>query len=263
MMRSIIRWTLWQRRWSIFWWSTGITALVFFTMVFYPTIRDQAAELNKSLSLGSGTEALFGGTDFFSPLGYLNSQLIYFSLPMLLAILAIGLGTSLIGREESSGSIESLLSRPISRGRLLVSKALAGTLIVFIVTLISSLATLAMCKVVDLGLPYGNIAAACFACFMLVLSFGALAFMITSTGRGRAAALGITVVYAFGGYLVGSLTSSVEWLKHPALLFPYHYYRTADILAGKFDWSSIAFFAIFTLACGLIAWLSFRHRDIV
>jgi hypothetical protein len=71
---------------------------------------------------------------------------------------------------------------------------------------------------------------------MLVMTFGALAFLLTATGRGRAAALGIAVVYGFGGYLVSSLASSVEWLKHPALLFPYHYYRTADILAGKFDW---------------------------
>jgi ABC-2 type transport system permease protein len=261
-MRSVIRWTLWQRRWSIFWWSFGVAMLVLFTMAFYPTIHDQAAQLNQSLKLGSSTEALFGGTDFFSPLGYLNSQIMYFTLPLILAILSIGLGTSLIGREESSGSIESLLARPISRGKLITAKALSGISITLIVTLIVSLITILMCKIVNLGVPYGNIAAACFACFMLVITFGALAFLLTATGRGRAAALGIAVVYGFGGYLVSSLASSVEWLKHPALLFPYHYYRTADILAGKFAWSSIAFFAIFTLACGLLAWLSFRRRDL-
>jgi len=261
-MRPVIRWTLWQRRWGVFWWSLGVTALVAFTMAFYPTIRDQAAELNKNLSLGSSTQALFGGTDFFSPLGYLNSQLIYFTLPLLLAILAIGLGTSLVGREESNGSIESLLATPISRGRLLTGKAFAGMGVICAVTLVATMVILVMCQIVHLGLPLGNIAAACFACFMLVLTYGSLAFLLTATGRGRAAALGIAVVYAIGGYLVSSLSSSVHWLERISVIFPYHYYRTADILAGRFDWSSIVFFALFTLTCGLLAWLSFRRRDI-
>jgi len=261
-MGAIIRWTLWQRRWSIFWWSLGVTVLVAFTLAFYPTIRDQAAQLNQSFDLGSSTEALFGGTDFFSPLGYLNSQLIYFTLPLLLAILAIGLGTSLVGREESSGTLESLLARPISRGHLVIAKALAGIGIVLLVTLIASLVTLLMCRIVNLGIPIVNVAAACFACFMLVLTFGAAAFLLTATGRGRVAALGIAVVYAIGGYLVSSLTSSVHWLQKPSLIFPYHYYRTADILSGTFDWSSIVFFALFTFVCGILAWLSFRRRDI-
>jgi len=262
-MRAIIRWTLWQRRWSIFWWSFGVAVLVGFTLAFYPTIRDQADQLNKSLgSLSGSTEALFGGTDFFSPVGYLNSQLIYFTVPLLLAILAIGLGTSLIGREESSGTLEALLVRPVSRGRLLTAKALAGMIIVFIVTGISSLVTIVLSKLVQIDVPIGNIALACFACFMLVLTFGATAFLLTATGRGRVAALGISVVYGIGGYLVSSLSGSVHWLKEPSLIFPYHYYRTADILHGTFDWSSIVFFALFTLGCGLVAWLSFRRRDL-
>ena len=226
-------------------------------------MRDQAAQLNKSFGgLSGNTIALFGGTDFFSPVGYLNSQLIYFTLPLILAILAIGLGTSLIGREESSGALEVLLARPISRGRLLCAKAIAGMLVILAVTLVGSAVIVLLSKAVHIDVPLGNIAAACFACYMLVLTFGATAFLLSATGRGRAAALGVAVVYAIGGYLIGSLADSVHWLQHVSLLFPYHYYRTADILRGTFDWSSIVFFALFTVACGLLAWLSFRHRDL-
>lgn len=262
-MRPIIQWTFRQRRWSLFWWSLGITILNVFTMALYPTIKDQAAELNKSFSNLSGSaQSLFGGTDFFSPVGYLNSQIIYFTLPLLLTILAIGLGTTLIGREESSGTIEALLSRPISRTRLLLAKALAGILILFTVTLISSAALIALCQMVNLGVNVQYIVAACFACFMLVLTFGAAAFMITATGRGRIAATGIAVVYAIGGYIIGSLSSSVHWLEKPSLVFPYHYYRTSEILQGTFSWLSIIFFTLFTVGCGLVAWISFRRRDL-
>lgn len=262
-MWAVIKWTLWQRRWSRFWWCVGVVGLIVLTLALYPTIRDQAAQLNKSFGgLGKNTLALFGGTDFFSAIGYLNSQIIYFTLPLILSILGIGLGNSLIGREETETTLESLLARPISRSRLLVAKAWAGIADILFVTLIASVTTILLARLVNMGIPLGNIAAACFALFMLVLSFSSVAFLLAATGRGRAAALGIAVVYAFVGYIIGSLAATVHWLKTPSLIFPYHYYNTADILHGTFSWSSIVFFAAFSLGCGLLAWISFRRRDL-
>ena len=232
----------------------GIVGLVVLTLAFYPTIHNQAAQLNKSFgNLNSSTLALFGGTDFFSPVGYLNSQLIYLMLPLLLIILGVGLGSSLIGREEADGTIESLLARPISRTRLLLAKALAGTFILFSVTVIGSVVIIGMAKTVNIGIPLPYIAAACFACFMLVLTFSAAAFLLSATGRGRVAALGVTMVYALGGYVIGSLASTVHWLQKPSLIFPYHYYQSADILRGTFRWSGIVFFGVFTAVCMLLA----------
>jgi len=262
-MYSVFKWTLWQRRWGIVWWSLGIVGLVILTLSFYPTIHNQAAQLNKSFgSLNSSTLALFGGTDFFSPVGYLNSQLIYLMLPLLLIILGVGLGSSLIGREEADGTIESLLARPISRFRLLLAKALAGAFILFSVTVIGSAVIVGMAKTVNIGIPLANIVAACFTCFMLALTFSATSFLLASTGRGRVAALGLTMVYALGGYIIGSLANTVHWLQKPSMIFPYHYYQSADILRGTFRWSSIVFFGLFTLICMMLAWLSFRRRDL-
>ncbi|HVW23337.1 MAG TPA: ABC transporter permease subunit [Candidatus Saccharimonadales bacterium] len=262
-MWAIIRWTLWQRRWSRLWWCVGVASLIVLTLAFYPTIHSQAAQLNKSFgNLNQSTLSLFGGTDFFSPVGYLNSQLIYFTLPLVLAILGIGMGNGLLGREEADGTLESLLARPITRTRLLAAKALAGMAELLFVTLVAAVVTILLAKLVNIGVPLANIGAACFAMFMLVLAFSSVSFLLAATGRGRAAALGIAVAYAFGGYIIGSLASNVHWLKNPSLLFTYHYYRTADILIGSFDWSSIIFFAAFTAGCGLLAWFSFRRRDL-
>lgn len=264
MTKSILKWELFQRRYSIFWWSLGVAILVAFTLAFYPTIRDQAAELNKSFgNLSGSTSDLFGGTDFFSPVGYLNSQLIYFTLPLLLIILGVSLGSSLIGREETEGTIEVLLSRPLSRTKLLFSKALSGGLIIFIVTLISSLVTIGMSKLVSIDVPIGNITLACVMCLLLVLTFSSLTFALTATGRGRVAALGISIVYALGGYIISSLAASVHWLKTISVIFPYHYYQTAEILNGTFHWTGAIFFIVFTTVCLTLSWFSFRRRDIV
>lgn len=262
-MFSVFKWTLWQRRWNSLWWIVGIIGFAVLTLSFYPTIHNQAAQLNKSFSgLNSSTLSLFGGTDFFSPVGYLNSELIYLMLPLLLIILGVGLGSNLIGREETDGTIEALLARPISRSRLLLSKALSGIFIIFIVTLIGSIVIVILAKAVNIGIPLTNILAACFACFMLVTTFSAIAFLLSSTGRGRTPALGFTMAFAIGGYVISSLATTVRWLHYPSLIFPYHYYQSANILRGTFDWTSIEFFVVFILACMLLALLSFRRRDL-
>lgn len=262
-MWPIIKWTLWQRRWVMLWWCIGIISLIVLTLALYPIIRDQASQLNKSFSgLPSSTLALFGGTDFFSPIGYLNSQLIYLTLPLILTILGLGLGSSLIGKEEADGTIETILSRPISRTKLLASKAIAGTLNIFIVTFIALIITILLADLVNMGIPLGNISLAFMESFLLILTFSSVAFLLSASGRGRVAALGISVAYAMGGYIVGSLATTVHWLKGPSLIFAYHYYRSAEILEGNFRWSSIIFYTALIISCFILSLVVFRSRDL-
>lgn len=263
-MKAIIRWTLWQRRISTIWWSFGVFAMIFINMIFYPSFKNDAEELQKTFDqLPEAAVQLFGGsTDFFSPVGFLNSQLYFIVLPLLLAILAIGLGNSLVGREEQDGSIETLLSRPISRTKLLAAKAIAGIVILTVVSVIGLITTLVTAQVVDLDVPASNITLASIVCSLFALSLGAIAFLFTASGRARSASLGITAFIGLGGYIISSLAGTVSWLEQPAKLFPFHYYESESILRGSFDWGGTVFFIALTVACAVAAWLSFRRRDI-
>jgi ABC-2 type transport system permease protein len=239
-------------------------AFVVLEMAFYPTIRDQQAELEKSFSqLSDSAIALFSDTgDFFSPVGYLSGQIFYLMMPMLLGVLAIGAGASLVGREEREGTLELLLSRPLSRIRLIFAKALAGTLIVLMVGLAGTLVTALMAKTVSLPVPFTSILLAGLVSTALALSFGAVAFMITMLGRGaRAAALGVAALVAITGYLLSSLAATVDWLKWPAKLFPFDYYRPAEILEASYNWLNLLFILAVIVACGLVSVIAFRRRD--
>ena len=237
---------------------------MFINMIFYPTFKDQAAELQKSFeSLPDSAVQLFGGsTDFFSPVGFLNSQIFFIMLPLLLGILAIGLGSSLIAREEQDKTIEALLSRPVSRTRLLFSKAIAGLLQLSIVTAVTLLTTIVVARIVAIDVPILYIAAATFACYVLAISFGAIGFLLTATGRARGLSLGLGTVVALGGYIISSLAGTVAWLKAPSYIFPFHYYQSEAILRGNFVWSDM--FVLFGLiaVCGLGSWIAFRRRDL-
>lgn len=263
-MRGVIRWTLWQRRWSTIWWSVGVSAFILLNMVFYPSFKDQAADLQKSFeSLPDAAVQLFGGsTDFFSPVGFLNSQIFFLMLPLLLGILAISLGSSLLAREEQDKTIETLLSRPLSRSKLLAAKAVVGILILGIVTLAGLVTTLATAQLVELDVAAGRIISATALCFVLALSFGSIAYALTATGKARAVSLGITSVVALGGYLISSLSGTVSWLETPSKLFPFDYYQPEAILMGSFDWLNLAFLTGTIILFGAISWITFRKRDI-
>lgn len=263
-MFAIIKWTLWQRRWSTMWWSAAVAFFIFINMVLYPSFKDQAGELQKSFeNLPDTAVQLFGGsTDFFSPVGFLNSQIFFIMMPLLLGILAIGLGSSILAREEQDHTIESLLARPISRARLLAGKTMAAIIIVTIVTLISLALTVATAIAVDVDIAIARLAETTFVCWLLALSFGVVALLLTALGKVRSASLGVASVFALGGYIVSSLAGTIDWLEIPSKLFPFHYYQSEAILRGTYEWKNIIFF-LAVLGIGyIIAWRIFSKRDI-
>lgn len=263
-MKTILKWTIWQRRWSILWWSLGVCVFIILNLIFYPSIRDQASQLNQSLErLPDAAKSLFSDTsDFLSPVGYLSSQIFYLMLPMLLGILAIGMGSSLIAKEENDGTIELLLSRPISRGRLLASKAMAGILILFFVGLVALVTTVIISSMVHIEVGLGAIALASFMSMVLALLFGAIAFYMTAIGRkGRLASIGVAALIAFGGYIITSLVGLASWLKWPDKFLPYHYYHPGDILNGRFSWWNLLGMVAVVATLGVLSWLAFRRRD--
>lgn len=264
-MKHLIRWTLWQKRWFIFWWCLGIVFFIFLTLIFYPTIKDQSAQLNKSFGqLPQTAKQLFTDTsDLFSPVGYLSSQLFYLMLPLLLSVLGINLGMSLLGKEERDNTIEMLLARPLSRRRLLLGKAGAGLLIMIFIGLVNILFTALMCRLVKLNVPTVNILQAGGVVTLMAICIGSVTFMLTAMGRaGRAASIGISALFALGGYIVVSLADSVSWLGWPAKVFPFNYYHASQLLGGGYDYWNLVYFVAVAAGCVLISIRAFSRRDL-
>jgi len=264
-MLALIKWGLWQKRWFIFWWCLAIFALIFINLIFYPSFKDQAAEIEKTFAqLPESATAFISDTgEFFSPEGYLSSQVFYLMLPMLLIILSISLGSSLIGREEREGTIELLLSRPVSRTKLLISKASIGLIVLTIASLVGILTSTIMSRLVDLEVPTKHIFVAGLASFILALGIGSIAFMFASFGKARSASIGIATIFALGGYILASLVDIASWLRFPSYFMPFYYYRPGAILQGNYELFNFLIIGSVAVVAGTISWVSFRKRDIV
>ncbi|HEX5447703.1 MAG TPA: ABC transporter permease subunit, partial [Candidatus Saccharimonadales bacterium] len=251
-MKTIAKWALWQRRWSIFWWTLGILAFVFLTLIFYPTIKGQTAQLDKSFAqIPRPAKRLFTDTsDIFSPVGYLSSQIFYLLLPLLLSIFAISMGISLLGKEERDSTIEMLLARPISRARLLFGKAKAGLEAMVIVAVVTAVFTSVMSHLVKVNVSFLYIFETALVAALLALCFGAITFMLAAMGRaGRALSIAVAAGIGLGGYIIVSLEPSVSWLRWPAKIFPFSYYHSADLLTGKYNFANLIYFGCLIAGC--------------
>ncbi len=263
---SLTKWTLWQRRWSSLWWIIGVIAFITIILAFYPPFRDQAAKLDQTINkqIPSAARAFISDTpNYLSPIGYLSSQIYYLFLPILLSILSIGIGSSLIAKEESDGTIELLLARPISRVKLLAGKLTAGMAILGIVSVFAFLSTIIM--VHEVGLPVGvmPLLMTALACLLMATAYGSIAFMITTIGKAKRASIGLAVLIALGGYIINSLSATASVLKWPAKFMPFHYYHVAGMLEGHYRWPDFLVMLGIIFVCIFVSWFSFRRRDLV
>jgi ABC-2 type transport system permease protein len=263
-MWAIIKFTLLEKRWQIFWWVLGISAVIAMNLAFYPSFKDQSEALEQTFAeLPDAAVALFSDTgDFLSPVGYLSSQVYYLLLPLLLAVLGIILGTGLLAKEEKSGTLELLLSRPISRTRLLFAKFFGGALVLLIVGLICAIVTVGLCALVEIEIPLSNIIQASVLAQLFATTVFAFGYFLTATNLLRTASAGITIVYALFGYVAASLIEYASWLEAPAKFMPFYYYRPSDVLNGVYDWRLTAYYLLVILIIAILGTFYFRRRDI-
>src|SRR5215207_1866462 len=193
-MKPIIHWGVRGHRWSIIGWTWGISAYIALNILVYSSIRDQAQDLNKVLtSLPPAAQALFGaqGGNFLSPVGYLSSKLYYLILPLLFTMLAVSLSVKLLGREEQDGTLELLLARPISRGKVLLAKLASAFAISLVVTLLTLAVTIICARAIDYDIETVRLAQAAAMTLLLSLVFGSVAWLALCVGRlGRHASAG-------------------------------------------------------------------------
>lgn len=266
-MIPLIRLELHQRRYYTLWWTLALVALVALLIFIYPSIREHAQQLDQiSHQTSSGLRALKGigsSGDVAKPINYLNAQAFYVTLPMMFSILTIGLGSALLARDEQNKTIELILSRPISRAKVLAAKAISGLIITLVVTGITCGALILFAHLVDMGVAFHSLVFASVFCVAMAVALGAIAFAFTAASSGtRRISIAAAILIGFGGYILVALAKSTDALDFPSRFFPYYYYTPTDILNDKVSVGLVLFLSGLIVGSGLVAWLGFRRRDI-
>jgi ABC-2 type transport system permease protein len=261
MLRNMLLKELWDQRKPFLWWCLGFLVLIPVIISMYPSVRDMT-EINIMMD-NDLIRAFSGGvTDITSPVGYLNSQLYFLMVPLLFLIFGITQGSGAIAGEEESGTLDLLLSNPVSRSRVVLQKfsAIIVNMLVFacIVWLISITSVIAINMEISL-IRIGEIT---FSVALLGILFASLAFLVGCVIGKRGMSVGITSAIGVLTYILYSLGPIVDRLEPLEVLSPFYYYFEADPLTNGLYLPHVLVLIIVILVLVVIAYAMFKHRDL-
>ena len=265
MLNNVFFKSLRDERWSLVWWASGLSLFVGLTTAFFPSIRGND-DFNRLLeAYPENLMALFGLTeltDFTSAVGFLNAELFGFMVPLLFIVQGIVLGSGAIAGEEGRGTLEILLTEPITRGKLVAQKYAAMitaevvlALVLWIVLVIGALA-------VGMDVSTVSLAAITFSVMLLGVTFGTLAFAAGCFIGSRSTSVAVVAAVAVATYFLNAASGIVSYMQPAKWLTPFYYYNGADPLANGLNPTHVAVLLATSAILLGAGYFGLRRRDL-
>jgi ABC-2 type transport system permease protein len=265
MLSNIFLKTLRDQRNSFMLWSIGISALMVFTILFYPSVAD-SSELDDILNnMPEAFAKLFAGevSDFTSPEGYLNSQLFVLLMPLLFLFFSISYGSGAIAGEEERGTLDLLLSYPLKRSRVLLEKFAAMVVIILAFGFVFWFSIAVSAVSIGMHISLWRVAEATLSGVCLGLVFGTLALTLGCSSHNRGFSIGATSALGVAAYFLNALAPVVNALEPLQKLSLFYYYIGADPLSNGLDPVHVLVLLGLTVILLAVALLTFNRHDLV
>jgi ABC-2 type transport system permease protein len=254
----------WRDRWrGLIAWTTGLVLITVVELYVYPTIRDS----------GEGMEALIEGfpepmqeifrmSDYTSGAGFLNVEMFSIIVPLVFIAVGASWGAGATADEEEKGTADLLFTLPVSRTAVLLTKGAAAIIVLLGLTLVLAVTLVVGSSMVDLGVDYSYLIAACVMSGMLGVLYAGIGFLIgAATGR-RGVALGVAFTLAIAGFLLYSLSPMVDGFERVNPVNPFQWAVGSNALTDGIDVGYALRLLLLSIALFAGSVLVFRRRDI-
>jgi ABC-2 type transport system permease protein len=266
MLRSVFGAALWGRRRNLAWWVGGSFVYLLFLGSAFPTLQENAADFEKMFdTYPEALRAMFNmveGVSMGTGPGFLHMELFSLVLPLLLIVYAIGFGSRAIAGEEEEGTLDLVLSAPVTRRRVLAEQSAAMILSTFVIGAVTWAAIVIAGTAFGMGLMPGRVAAATFSAVLIALVFGTLALAVgAATGR-RGVAVGVAGAAALAAYLIFSLADVLSWLGTAQKVSPWYYYAESAPVLNGLEWAHAGVLAAIVVGLAVAGDLVLERRDL-
>jgi ABC-2 type transport system permease protein len=256
--------TLRDQRKALIGWAIGMAVLVLLYASFYPSIKSNAASLNKYLeTLPEAFRNMIGSSGgFSSPVGYMRSEIFSTMGPLLLLILAIGGGARAIAGEEEARTLDLLIANPVRRRTVVLQKfwAMVASTSAIGVVLLAGIAVFGPVFGLHVGLV--NLTAAVVSAIALAVGFGAVALAVGCWRGKRGVAIAASTSLAVATYLLNILAPSIEGMSRYQVLSPFYHYIEYDPLRTGFSAFHLSVLIAIAAVALALALLAFERRDL-
>jgi ABC-2 type transport system permease protein len=262
MLSSVFTKTIYEKRWMILGWSGGVIAMSMLMMSFYHSFSGGALD-SLVENLPESLRPLVGDVAALRTVpGYVAQQVFALRIPLLTIIMSVVLFSGLLASDEADGTLQNLLTRPISRWSLLLQKFLAGSVACLLICLSSVIGVLVGLLFIGEAMSIWSLLQAALGTWLVSMVFGSFGFLIGAVRGHRGSAGSIAGVVAFTSYLLTSFAPSVTAIRSIERLSAFRYYNQPTIAEhGLSPSNALVMFlttAFFLTAAGYL----FNKRDI-
>ena len=254
-------------RFSLIIWAVVISVLITVTMSVFPTFIENQSKVMGMISLVPKSALEFKGisniADLTSALGfYAVNNIIY--MMVLGSIFSIVLSTNTLLKEEYNKTAEYLLTRPLTRKSIFMSKLSAVLLQAFLLNLITATIGFVSMEIIQKG-EINLRAFSILTTYTLLLNllFGALGLFISTLVKKPKpiTTVGIGLVLFF--YFIFTISKITESVTKIGYVSPFKYVRT-DISSENYmlDFWRLIYFLGISILLIMLAYRIYRKKDI-
>jgi ABC-2 type transport system permease protein len=198
---------------------------------------------------------------FFTILGFFGYMLTY--LWLIGSIQAMNLGTGILSKEISGKTADFLLSKPISRFKVLTSKLVAALAIIIATNIIFvsvSYLSAETFKIKDFDINIFLLS--CLTMLFIQLFFLVVGLLVSVLVPKIKSVLAFTLPIVFGFFIIGML-DSVIGAENARYLTPFKYFDVGYIAAHTaYEWRFLLTEAVIVVVCLIVSYLIYLRRDI-
>lgn len=261
-MKALLRKAWGEQRRTLIGFGLGLVAAQAVYSAFYPSIRDSAADMQAFMDRMPEAFREVFGEDFVSPAGYLRTQLFGELGLILFLVVAIGAGARAIGGEEERRTLDLLLSTPVRRSQVLLSKWTAMIALILALSAIGYISVLVIGPVFELKVGAASLATASLMLGLLAISVGSIALAVSAATGKRTEAISITTASVVAMYIVNALGVTVDALSPLRTVSLFRWYSQPPLFSEGVPVANIAVFVGVSVAAYTIARWSFDRRDL-
>lgn len=254
---------------TLLWLLIGWGLYMLLLMSFYPTIVAQAADFDEMIKkMPRSITGMFvtGDIEDFSvadPAQFLQVRYASF-LILIVGTLAMAQAFSAITNAERDGTLDVMLSLPISRRAYLFGR-MANTAVLILGTLLFSYVVLAAFTFImsEFDIPLGKLALAVFMGFLPLATAASFAYMlavVVPASKGFAGP--VAYLMLIGSYLVHGFAASIPDLEPVRPLLLFDYYNATELINEGLSLRNLlvpsAAIAVYTA----VAWWFFDQKEL-
>jgi ABC-2 type transport system permease protein len=268
-MLSVFRKAVRDARKMTLWLSIGFFLYIVMVIAFYPSLLEQSETMNELLaSYPEGFLSAFYGTDaseidIADPGGYVHSQFALF-LILILGAVAIAQAFNAFTNAERDGTMDILLSLPVTRRQVLVGRVLATVVCMIAVLAASSVGLWVGSQAFpEFQVSLGDMILMMFGMLPALMVVMAFAYMLACLIPSRYKFAGaIAYLFLLGSYIFFSLALSIEDLNDLQPIFLFNYYNAADMMHKGIEWGDWALLgAVMAVYLGVAYW-GVEHKEL-